>query len=83
MCDCDYFNSVTQTLLMTHLLSMLVPPKKNFSSKNQVGGFAVKHLVHSFDVQAYLNLLRFTLLHHTGIAFFTNGKIPHQQKDYI
>lgn len=62
------------------LIECLSPPKRTFVQKTKFGVFGVKHLFHSFEVQAYLAFLRFTLLHHTGIASFTNGKILHQQK---
>lgn len=32
--------------------------------------FGVKHRFHPMEVQPYLSLLRFTLLHYAGVAFF-------------
>lgn len=83
MCDCDYFNSVTQTLLMTHLLSMLVPPKRTLVQKTKLEALRLStlstHLMYRHTSIYCASLCCTTQV----LRFFTNGKILHQQKDYI
>lgn len=59
------------------LIEYVCSPQKELSFKKPSlgsSGFS------TFSTQAYLAFLRVTLLHHTGIASFTNGKILNQQK---
>lgn len=44
--------------------------KKTLQLKiTKLGGFGVKHLFYPFEVQTYLILLHFALLHYTGVMF--------------